>query len=303
MSDTLPFLTVDVFTDRPFLGNPVAVVLDADALDPEAMQRIARWTNLSETTFVLRPTAAGADYALRIFTPDRELPFAGHPTLGSARAVLETGLAAPRDGRLVQQCGAGLVPVRVDAASGLIAFEVPPARTATLGDADARALADALGLVGPPPRFDAIDVGPVWLTAMLADAGQVLALSPDQAALAAISRRLRVTGVTVHGAHPAGGPAATAVRSFAPAAGVPEDPVCGSGNACVALQRRASGLHVDYVAAQGEAIGRAGRIAVSYRGDAIEVGGATVVCVRGTLATHRGGCRAEAGTAPRPAPR
>ena len=227
MPDTLPFLQVDVFTDRPFLGNPVAVVLDADALDADAMQRIARWTNLSETTFVRRPDVPGADYALRIFTPGRELPFA---------------------------------------------------------DAEAAGLARALGLAGAPPPFDAIDVGPVWLTARLADAATVLALRPDMAALDAISRRLGATGVTVHGDD---GPRATgadvAVRSFAPAAGVPEDPVCGSGNACVALQRRAAGARTAYVAAQGEAIGRAGRIAVAYRGEAVEIGGETVVCVEGRL--------------------
>ncbi|RPH43358.1 MAG: PhzF family phenazine biosynthesis protein [Burkholderiales bacterium] len=291
MTDTLPFLQVDVFTDRPFLGNPVAVVLDADGLDGAAMQRIARWTNLSETTFVLQPTAAGADYALRIFTPDRELPFAGHPTLGSARAVIDTGRARPRAGRLVQQCAAGQVALRVDDVGGRLYFEVPASRVGPVAEADAAAVARALGLDGPPPRLEAIDVGPIWLTAALHDAEQVLSLQPDMAALATISRRLRVTGVTVHA--PRGtrtdGPWSDspdiAVRSFAPAAGVPEDPVCGSGNACVALQRRASGQRDDYVAAQGEAIGRAGRIAVAFRNEAIEVGGATVVCVEGRLRT------------------
>jgi PhzF family phenazine biosynthesis protein len=284
---TLPYLTVDVFTDRPFLGNPVAVVLDADALDTAAMQRIARWTNLSETTFVTRPTEAGADYALRIFTPDRELPFAGHPTLGSARAVLASGRATARDGRLVQQCAAGQVTLRVDAAGTRLAFEVPPARVAPLAEPDAREIGAALGHApAAAPPFEKIDVGAVWLTAALDDARALLALVPDMAALAAISRRLRATGITLHAPHrvpAAGAPADLAVRSFAPAAGAPEDPVCGSGNACVALQRRATGQRADYVASQGEAIGRAGRIAVAYRGDAIEVGGATVVCVEGTL--------------------
>jgi PhzF family phenazine biosynthesis protein len=283
----LPLLTVDVFTDRPFLGNPVAVVLDADALDAATMQRIARWTNLSETTFVTRPTDPRADYALRIFTPERELPFAGHPTLGSARAVLAGGRAAARDGRLVQQCAAGVVPLRLDATDGRLFFEVPAARTTPLGGEDTQALARALGLPdGRTPAFEAIDVGAVWITAALEDADTLLALAPDLAALAGISRRLRATGVTLHAPHrtaPAGAPADVAVRSFAPAAGVPEDPVCGSGNACVALQRRAGGLTDDYVASQGEAIGRAGRIAIAHRGDAIEVGGATVVCVEGTL--------------------
>jgi PhzF family phenazine biosynthesis protein len=291
MSDTLPFMQVDVFTDRPFFGNPVAVVLDADALDAAAMQRIARWTNLSETTFVLRPTAPGADYALRIFTPERELPFAGHPTLGSARAVLASGHARARDGRLVQQCAAGLIGLRVDEAGGRLFFEVPAARVGALGDADSAAIAQALGLDGAPPRFEAVDVGPVWLTAALRDPAEVLGLRPDMAALEAISRRLGATGVTVHAptANSPQGPWTDApdiaVRSFAPAAGAPEDPVCGSGNACVALQRRASGQRDGYVAAQGEAIGRAGRITVAFRGETIEVGGATVICVEGRLRT------------------
>jgi len=289
MTDTLAFLQVDVFTDRPFFGNPVAVVLDADGLDGAAMQRIARWTNLSETTFVLSPTEPGADYALRIFTPDRELPFAGHPTLGSARAVLASGRVHPRDARLVQQCAAGLVTLRVDDTADRLYFEVPAWRIRPVAPADADALARALGLEGEAPRFEAIDVGPVWLTAALRDAAQVLGLRPDMSALESISRRLGVTGVTVHAPRTAqaGGPWSDspdiAVRSFAPAAGVPEDPVCGSGNACVALQRRAGGQAQDYVAAQGEAIGRAGRIAVAFRGDVIEVGGAAVVCVEGRL--------------------
>lgn len=275
----LPFLQVDVFTDRPFAGNPVAVVLDADALDTATMQRIARWTNLSETTFVLRPDDPDADYRLRIFTPDRELPFAGHPTLGSARAVLASGRAALRDGTLVQQCGAGRVRLRADG-DGRLFFETPPARTVRVAAADADAIARALGLQGPAPRFDAIDVGPVWLVAEVPDAQRLLALQPDLAAIAASSRRLHATGVTLHAT---GGPADVAVRTFAPAAGVPEDPVCGSGNACVALQRRGTAGPRDYVAAQGEAIGRAGRIAIAYRGDAVEVGGATVICIDGQI--------------------
>jgi PhzF family phenazine biosynthesis protein len=289
MTTSLPFLQVDVFTDRPFFGNPVAVVLDADGLDAEAMQRIARWTNLSETTFVLRPTDPRADYRLRIFTPGGELPFAGHPTLGSARAVLASARATARDGRLVQQCEAGLVPLRIDADGQRLSFEVPPARVAPVAPEEAEALRRALGPGASGARFDAIDLGPLWLTASLADAATVLALDPDQSAIAAISRRLHATGVTVYGAFPPGhrdrhdAALDTAVRSFAPAIGVAEDPVCGSGNACVALQRRAAGQTHAYVAAQGEAMGREGRIVVGYRGDAIDIGGAAVVCVEGRL--------------------
>jgi len=289
MSDTLPFLQVDVFTDRPFRGNPVAVVLDADRLDGAAMQRIARWTNLSETTFVLRPTDPAADYRLRIFTPDRELPFAGHPTLGSAHAVLAAGRVATRDARLVQQCAAGLVALRDDPASGMRFFEVPPARVVPLAAADSAAIGAALGLAGAAPPLDAIDVGPVWITGELATAAELHALQPDMAALAAVSRRLGVTGVTLHAPWPAdhrvadSAAPAVAVRSFAPAAGVAEDPVCGSGNACVAVQRGAGGRRHGYLASQGEALGRDGRIAVNWRGDRIEVGGRSVVCVEGRL--------------------
>jgi PhzF family phenazine biosynthesis protein len=200
---------------------------------------------------------------------------------------MAAGRAVPRDGRLVQQCAAGLVPLRVEPGGTRLSFEVPPSRSTPIGPEDGAAIAGALGLEGPAPRFDAIDVGPVWLTAELPDAAAVLALRPDMAALASIGRRLHATGVTVHGADRTRSIGAdVAVRSFAPAAGVPEDPVCGSGNACVALQRRAAGARDPYVAAQGEAIGRAGRIEVRYRGDAVEVGGATVVCVSGTLAVR-----------------
>lgn len=284
MRETLPLLTVDVFTDAPFRGNPVAVVLDADRLCDTTMQRIAHWTNLSETTFVLAATDPQADYRLRIFTPERELPFAGHPTLGSAAAVIAARRVVPQAGRLVQQCGAGLVPIRVDAAQARLHFEVPRARVKPLSAADCAALAAALGLPGEAPAIEAIDVGPVWLTAELADAEVLLALRPELATLERLTRRLGATGVTLHADQPEGAATDVAVRSFAPAAGVPEDPVCGSGNACVAVQRRASGRRVDYVAAQGEAVGRCGHISVGFRGDAIEIGGSTVVCVEGHIA-------------------
>jgi PhzF family phenazine biosynthesis protein len=284
MPEALPLLTVDVFTDVPFLGNPVAVVLDADRLSDATMQRIAHWTNLSETTFVVGATDPQADYRLRIFTPERELPFAGHPTLGSAAAVIAARRVVPRAGRLVQQCGAGLVPIRADASGARLHFEVPRARVAPVSVADRTALAAALGLPATAPVIEAIDVGPVWLTAELADAGVLRALRPDLAALETLTRRLGATGVTLHADQAVGSATDVAVRSFAPAAGVPEDPVCGSGNACVAVQRRAGGRRADYVAAQGEAVGRDGRISVGYRGDAIEIGGSTVICVEGRIA-------------------
>jgi len=285
----LPILTVDVFTERPFLGNPVAVVLDADALSTETMQRIARWTNLSETTFVVRPDDAEADYGLRIFTPESELPFAGHPTLGSAAAAIAAGRVAPRDGRLVQTCAAGRVALRVEASGTRLHFQVPASRIEPVTAQETAALAEALGLDDTLSGVERIDVGAVWLTAALPSAAALLALQPDLAALDALSRRHRATGVTLYAPHPPGTvgadgvPLDVEVRSFAPAAGVPEDPVCGSGNACVALQRRAGLGPRPYVAAQGAAIGRAGRISVGSRGVAVEIGGATVVCARGLL--------------------
>jgi PhzF family phenazine biosynthesis protein len=283
-SGPLPYAVIDVFTDRAFLGNPVAVVLEAGRLDDAAMMRIARWTNLSETTFVLPATDAGADYRLRIFTPERELPFAGHPTLGTAKALLSVGRIRPRDGRLVQQCAAGRVALRVDATDARLFFEVPAAKRAVLAADDRLAIAQALGLGdAQPPAFEAIDLGPVWLTAELSDAAAVLALRPDMAALESISRRLRATGVTVYGRHSGDAQGQIEVRSLAPAAGVAEDPVCGSGNACVAVQRAAHGLRDSYVARQGRCVGRDGFVSVEYSADRIEVGGMAVVCVEGHL--------------------
>ncbi len=285
------YKVVDVFTQRPLLGNPVAVVLDAQGLDSDAMQAIARWTNLSETTFVLPPTEPEADYRLRIFTPRSELPFAGHPTLGSAHAILETGHIEPRDGgRLVQQCGVGLVELRVEGqgAGRRLAFGLPPARIAPLAAADVAQLETLIGCsLDGAVEPATVDVGPIWVLARLKDADQVLGLQPDFAKLAAFERRLGVTGLTVFGAH-AQGDAAIEVRSFVPSSGIEEDPVCGSGNGCVAAFQRARGLlpadgH-DYVAAQGGRTGRNGRVHVHVGADGqVRVGGACVTVAEGRL--------------------
>lgn len=275
-----PFMQVDVFTDTPYRGNPVAVVLDADGLSDDAMQRIARWTNLSETTFVLAPTAAGADYRLRIFTPGSELPFAGHPTLGSAHALIASARLRPREGRLVQECDAGLVPVALDADGARLWLRLPPAHTALLDDAARARLERALGLACPGAMR--IDVGPVWITARVDSGAALLAARPDLAAIEALSRESGATGVTVFGALD-GDDARWEVRSFAPAAGVPEDPVCGSGNGCVAVFLGAAGERAPYEARQGRAIGRDGRIAVRGLGGEVEIGGACVACVRGEI--------------------
>jgi PhzF family phenazine biosynthesis protein len=281
---TLAFQQVDVFTAIPFKGNPVAVVLDGDQVCTEEAQAIAGWTNLSETTFVSAPTHADADYRLRIFTPRSELPFAGHPTIGSAHAVLRHGLKPRTPGRLVQECGRGLVSLRINDNELFLAL---PARVHRAPTAEQRAsVASALGIaVGAILRSSIIDVGPVWFTLQMPDASAVVALQPDMAKLASLAP-MGVTGVTVFGLYPSGSPAELEVRSFAPADGVPEDPVCGSGNGCVAALIQRDGLLPvsRYVAAQGRCLGRDGRVLVRFADDgAIWLGGSAVTCIEGTL--------------------
>jgi PhzF family phenazine biosynthesis protein len=269
----LPFKQVDVFTGKPFFGNPVAVVIGAGSLETAQMQRIAAWTNLSETTFLLKPTQAGADYRLRIFTPRQELPFAGHPTVGSAHAALESGFAKARNGKLRQECGAGVLDLSLEERRIFVRAPVPKVSPA------------AVPLFG---NFRAlrVDVGPVWIVVDMGDAGTVDELAPDMAAIAELSDSLNASGVTVFGRtgirdepiH---------VRSFAPAHGIPEDPVCGSGNISVAAFLRETGLLTElgssYTARQGMQVGRDGRVAVRVSADAIEIGGEAVTCVDGTL--------------------
>jgi PhzF family phenazine biosynthesis protein len=252
------FKQVDVFTDRPFQGNPVAVVIDAEGLDTAAMQRIASWTNLSETTFLLK--SGVADYRLRIFTPRQELPFAGHPTIGSAHAALESGFATPSDGRLRQECGAGVLDLSVESGKIFVRAPQPKIRPVDKPVFGAKALR--------------IDVGPVWLTAQVDD---VAGLKPDMAAIAELSAALEATGVTVFDAR-------YEVRSFAPLHGIPEDPVCGSGNICVAAYLRFFGkAEPSYAARQGMQVGREGRIAMRVSDKEIWLGGAAVTCVDGVL--------------------
>ncbi|VTU31935.1 putative isomerase YddE [Variovorax sp. SRS16] len=286
------YAVVDVFSARPLAGNPVAVVFDADGLDAEAMQAIARWTHLSETTFVLPPTTPAADYRLRIFTPRSELPFAGHPTLGSAHAVLEAGRATPREGgRLVQQCDIGLVDVTIDnneADGRELSFALPSARIEPLSAADIAELALILGCKLHHEVAPAIvNVGAIWVVLPMTDAAAVLDLQPDFARLAAFERRLGVTGLTVFGRYPQGD-VAIEVRAFAPSCGVEEDPVCGSGNASVAAFQWERGMlpadGVAYVAAQGRCVGRDGRVKVRVGVDGqVRVGGSCITCVDGVL--------------------
>jgi PhzF family phenazine biosynthesis protein len=280
------YKVVDVFTAQPLLGNPVAVVLDAEGLDGATMQQIARWTSLSETTFVLPPTRPEADYRLRIFTPGSELPFAGHPTLGSAHAVIESGRTTPRDGCLVQECGAGLIGIAVNGSTRVLTL--PAARVTALAPDDVDELEAVLGAPvnrGAAPAL--VDVGPVWVVAQLASAAAVLRMQPDLARSAAFERRLRATGITAFGAHTAG-EADIEVRSFAPSSGVGEDPVCGSGNGAVAVFRRAHGqlprTDSTYLAAQGQCVGRLGRVSLSVSADgSVTVGGECVTVLDGLL--------------------
>ena len=285
------FKQVDAFTGRPFLGNPLAVVLDADDIDSVRMQHIASWANLSETTFVLRPSSASADYRLRIFTPTGELPFAGHPTIGSAHAVLEGGVVSSQAASLRQECLAGVLPLTVEGGGPdrRIFVRVPEAKALSDHGEAAQALSAALGapiVTSPAPA--AIAVGPTWLVALMDDVESVRRLEPDMTALAKLSRDLDVVGVNVFCVG-SGEEAAVHVRSFAPAEGIPEDPVCGSGNATVAAYLANTGMLEEvgdsYVASQGTEMGRDGEVFVRVRdgGRHIEIGGRAVTVIDGYI--------------------
>ena len=273
----LRFKQVDVFTDRPFLGNPVAVVIGAEELDSAAMQRIACWTNLSETTFLLKSTKA--DYRLRIFTPRHELAFAGHPTIGSAHAALEAGFISKKK-KLVQECGAGLIELSVED-DGRIFLKGPPAKVERL-----ETQIPSIPLA-PASAVIKVDVGPVWVVAEMSDAAALAALKPDMTAVAEWSESLQVSGATVFAAAD-DSVSKIHVRSFAPAHGIAEDPVCGSGNLSVGVflrQTKQTGRFGEtYVARQGMQLGRDGRVSVRI-GEKIEIGGHAVTCVEGTLKT------------------
>lgn len=295
------FKQVDVFTAVPFKGNPVAVVLDADGVSTEEMQSFAHWTNLSETTFVVPSTDPGADYQVRIFTTDVELPFAGHPTIGTCHAWLEAGGQPMNEGRIIQQCGAGLVPLRATAGPNgqRLAFAAPPlTRSGPVGEADLVDVCKVLQIT----RDEIVDAqwadnGPGWLAVMLSDADAVLALEPDFGAVDSYD-------IGIVGAHPIGvaGPSkigavgstgeegedapAVEVRAFFRTGGQPaEDPVTGSLNAAVAQWLLPAGvLTSPYVAAQGTALGRGGRVYVEEADGEVWVGGDAVTCIDGTCA-------------------
>ena len=267
------FRQVDVFSSEPLRGNPVAVVHGSEGLTDDQMQAFARWTNLSETTFLLQPTDPSADYRLRIFTPDGELPFAGHPTLGSAHAWLEAG-GAPAGEDVVQECGAGLVTVR---RGQVLAFDAPPlTRSGPVSEEDLAAIVAALG-VGRDAVVDSawIDNGPGWVGVLLEDAGAVLALRPDWAAFGDL--KIGVVGPY------ADGPLAVEVRAFCPGFGMPEDPVTGSLNAGIGQWLGGTTLPASYVASQGTALQRAGRVHVDVVDGRVTVGGETRTTVVGSV--------------------
>ncbi|MDG0796141.1 PhzF family phenazine biosynthesis protein [Pectobacterium punjabense] len=290
------FKQVDVFTQQPFKGNPLAVIMEANGLTDAQMQDIARWTNLSETTFVLPATDPLADYHVRIFTPEAEMPFAGHPTLGTAHALLEEGLRPKSPGQLVQQCGVGLVPINIGDDRSL-AFHAPQATMVPFGDEHTSLLEKALGIMGfdsatidnrYPPT--AVQMGIRWLVVRVDSADTCLNIIPDADALTAVQNLSQTNGIAIYGPHDNATPADYEVRTFYIECGhLKEDPVTGSANACLAalLRQQHSTNNVtaplSYLARQGTMLHCDGRITVTYLNDEPWIGGHSVTIVDGTL--------------------
>ncbi len=278
MPKTRAFAQVDVFSLTPYLGNPVAVVLDGADLTDDEMARLARWTNLSETTFVLPPTTEQADYRLRIFTPGGELPFAGHPTLGSACAWLANGGVPRKTDHIVQECAAGLVAVRRDGDS--FAFAAPPLiRSGPLTEEHVLGIASAFGI--GRDRVVAhqwVDTGPGWAIVQLATAAEVLDLDPDLS-------RIPKAMVGVIGAHPEGSEHTYEMRTFAPGVAVPEDPACGSMSAGLGRWLlTAESTRTQLSISQGARLARAATITVTRDGTGqIWVAGAATARIVGTI--------------------
>ncbi|MEN9551556.1 MAG: Trans-2,3-dihydro-3-hydroxyanthranilate isomerase [Pseudomonadota bacterium] len=309
-----PFKQVDVFTSAAYLGNPVAVVLDGTGLSDASMQSFARWTQLSETTFVLPPSpeakAQGADYKLRIFTPGGELPFAGHPTLGSASAWLKAGGQAQQAGVLVQECGVGLV--RLEMREGRWAFAAPPVQMRSMPEATLPALLKALGLqTNQVMDSQILNNGPEWWAFLLDDVETVRNLAPDHLALKQLGVKVGVAakteqknisspllisrsnresrafaGKSLRNEATDKPDAQLEVRAFAAAIGITEDPVTGSLNASLSQWLIGSGaMPTDYVASQGSALGREGRVHIQQDTQGqVWVGGDTVICIEGHVA-------------------
>jgi PhzF family phenazine biosynthesis protein len=283
----VPFKQVDVFSSRAFGGNPVAVVLDAEGMEGAQMQHIARWTNLSETAFVLPPTQPGASYRVRIFTPLSELPFAGHPSVGTAHALLEAGMLGSTDA-LLQECASGLLPIRVQGRGSerRIAVRAPQARLLPTPTGAATLLEAALaGVVTgelPPQLWDN---GPRFWLVELAEADDVRQHQPDLAAIAALCTVTGAVGLAIHAAAGAADHQRV-VRAYCPSDGIAEDPVTGSANASIGAQLRHAGRLRDgdrYVASQGRELGRDGLVEVELREDGVWIGGQSVTVIDGMI--------------------
>ncbi|MDP3138058.1 MAG: PhzF family phenazine biosynthesis protein [Burkholderiaceae bacterium] len=299
-----PFKQVDVFSALPYLGNPLAVVLDGSDLDADAMQGFARWTHLSETTFLLPPTQAGADYRVRIFTPEGELPFAGHPTLGSCHAWLQAGGSPASQDFIVQECGIGLVRIRRE--GHRLAFGAPPLKRSDPSPVLLAQVAAALGL--KPTQIIAaqlLDNGPVWLGLLLDDPQTVLGIAPDHASLKKWGQKVGVAAMSsisgmptligrsnrearAFGGHDQAPPMQASdleVRAFAAPIGIDEDPVTGSLNAGLAQWLIAEGhAPSSYIAGQGQCLGRAGRVHVTQdERRQVWIGGESVTCIDGKV--------------------
>jgi PhzF family phenazine biosynthesis protein len=283
------FMQLDVFSRQPMKGNPLAVVIDSVGLDEATMRAFARWTNLSETAFLLPPTTPDADYRVRIFTPKQELPFAGHPSVGSAYAAMEAGLVDASKTILIQQCAAGLLPVEIEqtGVKRVIRVQAPPPRLQSVNTDTCRAISDAIGITLSDAQVSLINAGPLWWVCNLREAAHVRALKPDMHALVQLSEQHGAMGVSVFGRE-SSGPAHMAVRVFCPGDGIPEDPVTGSANAAIMafLTERGDtryGLH--YLASQGREVGRDGYVRVKRNATdgTITIGGQCVVLIQGEL--------------------
>lgn len=289
MSCKRRFMQLDVFSHLPMKGNPLAVVIDGDGLDEATMRAFARWTNLSETAFLLPPTVAEADYRVRIFTPRRELPFAGHPSVGSAYVAIEAGLVDSGKTRLIQQCAAGLLPVNVErsGAERVIHVQAPAARIHGVSADLRQAIAQAIHLAPADVSINLVDNGPHWWVCDMGDAARVRALKPDLPAIAALTEQHGVIGLSVFGQEQ-GGSAKMAVRAFCPADDMPEDPVTGSVNAgimALLAERGDRRFGFDYVASQGREVGRDGYVHVKRdtASGAITIGGRCALVIRREL--------------------
>lgn len=276
------FKQVDVFTKTPFKGNAVAVFYDADDLSTEQMQQIANWTNLAETTFVLRPTKGVADYKLRIFSPTSELPFAGHPTVGSCFALLESGVIEPNEnGEVIQECAAGLVPIKLK--EDTLTFKLPHYRFSDIPQDSIALLADALGVelnsIITTPEL--AEVGPKFIVTHLTDAEKILNLKPNLQKISSLLVRLGASGIQTFGVHKNG---ELEARTFAPLIGVNEDFACGSGSGAIGAFTLKNKLFSNktLVVKQGKKVSRDAQLNITISGNDIYVGGSAVTCLEGT---------------------